>query len=63
MASNFDKALQITQKWPADKTVPAELRELYVATGEDPMVGMFVEALYAAAGDPGDLELIAESWR
>lgn len=47
--------------WPADKEAPAKLAALLNETGGDPMVGMFYEALYAAASGPDDLELIADS--
>lgn len=60
--SNFSQALQIAQRWPGDKAVPARLRDLYDNNGEDPKVAMFVEALYAAATDDEDLELIAKHW-
>lgn len=56
---NFDKALELAKRWPADKSIPAKLQQLYVESEEDPAVGMFFESLYAAAEGPGDLDLIA----
>lgn len=58
-----DQALAIVQRWPDDKAAPARLAALYeanpAAAGD---VGMFVEALYAAARDEGDLDLIDFTW-
>lgn len=58
-----DQALAIVQRWPDDKTAPARLAALYEANptvaGD---VGMFVEALYAACRDEGDLELVDFTW-
>lgn len=61
MANNFDRAQAIVMDWPEDKTVPARLAALLEETGGDPMVGMFYEALYAAADGADDLEIIAIS--
>lgn len=62
--TTFDKAQKIAQGWPADKGAPGALRELYDRTAPDqkPIVGMFVEALMAAANGLADLALISESW-
>ncbi|QNJ25938.1 hypothetical protein SynSYN20_01611 [Synechococcus sp. SYN20] len=61
MESNFDKAQKLAMRWPKDKTIPAKLVKLYKAENGDPMVGLFFEALYAAANGPEDLELIGRA--
>ena len=60
----FDQAQRIAQTWPLDKGAPGMLRELYDRTppASRDEVGMFVEALMAAASDGTDLALINASW-
>jgi hypothetical protein len=62
--TTFDQAQKIAQTWPADKGAPGMLRELYDRTpaGDRSEVGMFLEALMAAASDGTDLALINASW-
>lgn len=60
----FDQAQAIVQRWPDDKTAPAQLAALMerVPPEQAGEVSMFVEALYAAARDEGDLELVTFTW-
>ena len=53
----YRTAAGLIQLWPEDKTVPMQLADLYNQSEGNPAVGMFFEALVAAAeGD--DLELV-----
>ena len=58
---NFDLAQGLAMAWPEDKTIPERLAQLLKETDGDPTVAMFFEALYAAATDEGDLDLIADA--
>jgi hypothetical protein len=57
-----DEAVSLVGKWPADKTVPKQLRVAYDrAKGEDKLrIGSLSEALMAAAETEGDFALVGK---
>jgi len=59
-----DQAVELVSRWPMDRSVPKKLKAAHdQARGLDRMeIGMLVEALYAASGGQGDLDLIAKYW-
>ena len=57
----FDQALELTKQWPDVKTVPIQLAELYMKSERHPSVGMFFEALLAAAQSEEDMLLVMQA--
>ena len=57
----FDQALELAKQWPEVKTVPMQLAELYMKSERHPTVGMFFEALIAAAQSEEDMLLLMQA--
>jgi hypothetical protein len=59
-----DEAVKLAGQWPADRTVPKQLRVAYDrAKGEDKWkIGMLTEALMVAAETEEDFTLVAKYW-
>lgn len=55
-----DRGIELVGAWPADKTIPRKLAEgIKKTSGDDRRkLRSLIEALYAAAEGPADLELI-----
>jgi len=55
-----DRGIELVGNWPADRTVPRKLAEGIKKTSGDDRAKLksLLEALYAAAEGPADLELI-----
>ena len=60
--SRFEEAVKIAQGWPADKSVPKQLRVAYdKATGDDKwQIWMLSEALMVACESEADFALVAK---
>jgi len=57
----FEKAGALLKLWPTDKSIPAQLAEMYVESDGHPSVGIFFEALWAAAEGEEDLLLVMQA--
>jgi len=59
-----EQAVELVARWPMDRSVPKKLKTAHdQARGlQRTQIGSLVEALYAAANGPNDLDLIAKYW-